>query len=70
MLEILTDVQDKLGPSGILLFGACNYHLHFESDALWSGTQSQPSDAERLLYSLLSLPEALTLESLLCLCGI
>lgn len=32
--------------------------------------QSQPSDAERLLYSLLSLPEALTLESLLCLCGI
>lgn len=32
--------------------------------------QSQPSDAERLLYSLLSLPEALTLESLLCLSGI
>lgn len=32
--------------------------------------QSQPSDTEHLLYSLLSLPEALTLESLLCLCGI
>lgn len=70
MLGILTDVQDKLGPSEILLFGVFNYHLHFESDALWSGTQSQPSDTERLLYSLLSLSEALTLESLLCLCGI
>lgn len=70
MLGIPTDVQDKLDPSRSLLFSACNCHLQFASDAVWSGTQSQPSDDEHLLYSLLSLPEALTLESPICLCEI